>query len=49
LEFIREVRDHLTRRSWATAGGGERGKGWERFHEIKRGLHSGQRLAPAIG
>src|SRR5437660_4616135 len=36
----------LTRRSSATAGGGERRKYRELFHKIKRGLHSGQRPAP---
>jgi len=39
----------LTRKSWATAGGGERGKHQELFHKIKRAHRHGQRLAPAIG
>jgi hypothetical protein len=39
---MREQR--LTRRSSAAAGGNERGKHREVFHEIKRRLHSGQRL-----
>src|SRR5436190_23999697 len=34
----------LTRMSSGTAGGSERGKDRELFHQIKHGLHSDQRL-----
>jgi hypothetical protein len=38
----------LTKKSSATAGGGECGKHSELFHKIKCGLYNGQRLAPAL-
>ena len=49
LYFGVRVLSRLTRQRSTTAGGGERGKHRGLFHKIKRGLHSGQRLAPAIG
>jgi hypothetical protein len=39
----------LTRKSWATASGGERGKYSKLFDKIKSGHYDGQRLAAAIG
>jgi len=44
-----ESRTGLTRRSSATAGGGERGKLYELFPKSKSSHLSGQRLAGAIG
>jgi len=39
----------LTRKSSATAGGGELSQHRQLFHKIKSGHHSGQWLAGAIG